>query len=187
MEKNRHYFYALKLPNQVKGQLQDICTDVKMDLPFKSWVHHEDYHITLAFLGQASEEQLETSLLLVRESVTGFPSFPLSIAHLGVFGKKDSPRIFWAGLEEEAELFKLRELVFRACQKAGFKLETRPFHPHITLARKWKGDYLFQEESIKQSFSLQFDATEVVLYETQLEKIPKYEGKETFPLRKSIS
>ncbi len=26
------------------------------------------------------------------------------------------------------------------CEENGFSLETRPYHPHITVARKWVGE-----------------------------------------------
>lgn len=180
MVRNKHYFYALKLPLHIKLKLQELCTELKGDLSFKSWVHHEDYHVTLAFLGNAPEVSLQTSIHLLRETVSGLATFPLTITNLGVFGKGDSPRIFWAGLERENQLFELRKQVYKACETAGFLLETRPFHPHITLARKWTGDVPFTTESLRQTDPHQFDATEVVLYETNIEKVPKYEVKQTF-------
>lgn len=182
MVSNKHYFYALKLPLPIKLKLQELCTELKGDLSFKSWVHHEDYHVTLAFLGNAPEEPLQTSIGLLREAVSALSTFPLTIHHLGVFGKEDSPRIFWAGLEKENQLFELRNQVYKACGEAGFTLETRPFHPHITLARKWTGDDPFSMERIRKTDLLHFDAAEVVLYETNIEKVPKYEVKQTFLL-----
>lgn len=184
MERNTHYFYALKLPVEIKLHLQKICTSLKDELPFKSWVHHEDYHVTLAFLGNADPKRLLDSIQYVRKAVTAQPSFPLMIDHLGVFGKSDSPRIFWAGTEKSQDLHHLRGQVFQACQKSGFILETRPFHPHITLARRWSGTNSFKPDFLEKIEILDFHACEVVLYETHLEKVPKYEVKETFLLSK---
>lgn len=185
MEKKTHYFYALKLPQEVKLQLERICN--QLQLPFERWVHQEDYHITLAFLGYAKKEQLQASLHFVREALTEVNSFPLTINHLGVFGKKDSPRIFWAGTESESRLSKIREIVYDACQKAEFQLEARPFHPHITLARKWTGDNPFSDELLTSNNpfvedSINFQANEVVLYKTNLVNVPKYEVVESFRL-----
>lgn len=79
--------------------------------------------------------------------------------------------------------------MFAACGKAGFQLETRPFRPHITLARKWIGDEPFQTGMLERLWGelqpepLQFEASEVVLYQTNLNKTPKYEAKTIFPLR----
>lgn len=187
MEKKTHYFYALKLPHEVKHQLEKICN--QLQFPFERWVHQEDYHITLAFLGYAKKEQLQASNKFVREILSETNSFPLTIDHLGAFGKKGSPRIFWAGTKLESQLSKLRELVYKACQQAEFQLETRPFHPHITLARKWTGDIPFSDNILSQNNpfvenTINFQVNEVVLYMTNLEKVPKYEVVESFRLIK---
>ncbi len=54
-----HYFVAITLPNYIKEVLSNYKEDMEEELPFRSWVHKEDYHITLSFLGSATEEQLE--------------------------------------------------------------------------------------------------------------------------------
>lgn len=187
MERKTHFFYALKLPTTIKLQLKEICDRLKRELLFRRWVHDEDYHITLAFLGGADEEQLQASQDYVKEALQGVSPFLLSVNHLGIFGKQDSPRILWAGVEEAEQLNKVRDLTFHACTKAGFKLEKRPFRPHITLARKWSGPVLFPEDFLEKEnpfldHKLSFYANEIVLYETHLDKIPKYEVKQSFLL-----
>ena len=54
-----HYFVAITLPNHIKEVLSNYREEMQEELPFRSWVHKEDYHITLSFLGSATEEQLE--------------------------------------------------------------------------------------------------------------------------------
>lgn len=61
----------------------------------------------------------------------------IEIGGLNIFGSPKSPRIFWAQVNEVEPLFHLQEIVHKMCLAAGFTLETRPYHPHITLARKW--------------------------------------------------
>ncbi|MGG0717388.1 RNA 2',3'-cyclic phosphodiesterase [Robertmurraya massiliosenegalensis] len=183
MERKPHFFYALKLPKEVKTYLEHTCEKLKQEFPFSSWVHREDYHITLAFLGSANLEQLEVSLNAVEKELSEGSSFSLKINHLGVFGRSDSPRIFWAGLEKEERLFLLRNQVYQACKRAGFQLDTREFNPHLTLARKWKGDQSFSIESLTRIEPISFMANEVVLYETHVQKLPKYEVKKSFSLK----
>lgn len=186
MNKNTHYFYALKLPSEVKLHLKEICEGLKIDFSFKSWVHTEDYHITFAFLGHADKEQLQTSIQLTKDALAEKTSFPLTVNELGIFGKSDAPRIFWAGTETETELNDCRATIYQACHQAGFQLETRAFHPHITLARKWIGEAPFLQDRLRKQFKLEpitFQAEEVVLYETHLDKVPKYEVKELFLLK----
>jgi len=186
-QSSQHYFYALELPIETKEKLGELCEGVKEALPFKRWVHPQDYHITLAFLGDAPDKMLSDSINKL-ESGVECPVFSLNIKHLGVFGKSDSPRIFWAGVNEEPLLTDAREIVYQACLNSGFKLETRPFKPHITVARKWTSDISFTNELLQQADpflikELEFKANNIVLYKTHLGKEPKYEAVLKFPLQ----
>ena len=181
-----HFFFALKLPNEIKDDLKEYRDYLQEIFPFSRWVHEQDFHITLAFLGQAKGEQLELAKQKVNQEISGSKSFSLNINHLGFFGRMEAPRIFWAGVQEEPLLHNVRNQVFTACEKSGFQLETRPFHPHITLARKWQDEKPFPitafelEKNLQNKFT--FTASEVILYETHLDKTPKYESIASFKL-----
>ena len=182
----RHYFFALSLPEEIKLKLKEYCNQLKISYPFARWVHELDYHITLAFLGQASKEQLNQATELVGQNLHESYAFPLTIDSLGIFGRKETPRIFWGGVQKEERLHEVRNQVFNACSEAGFQLETRPFHPHITFARKWQGDDKFPYTTFEKEkqfvTTLTFQANEIVLYETHLDREPKYEVIEAFTL-----
>lgn len=189
MEQQSHFFFAVRIPDETKLILKEHIEELNRNLPFSRWVHHEDLHITLAFLGFAPPDQLRQAMRYVKEAINGVKTFPLAINRLGFFGNVDSPRVFWADTQESKELQLLRKKVFTACEHAGFTLETRPFRPHITLARKWSGNESFQKElldiwNILQREPLLFKAKEVVLYQTHLQKTPKYEVKTAFLLEK---
>ncbi|MDN3018183.1 RNA 2',3'-cyclic phosphodiesterase [Paenibacillus sp. BSR1-1] len=188
MEHRNHFFFAVKIPDETKLLLKERLEKLKESLPFNRWVHHQDLHITLAFLGGAASEKLAEAEKKVREAIKDENAFSLKINKLGIFGNQDSPRIFWADTIESRELNELRDKVFSACEKAGFQLETRPFRPHITLARKWNGEQAFQREQLEvwqghQPELLTFQAQQVVLYQTHLQKTPKYEAKTIYPLK----
>lgn len=173
-----HYFFALPLPTELKQTLHKQIQG--QHLPFSRFVHEQDLHLTLAFLGAAEEQQLETALSLVASSVQHMEAFPLVIDSLGFFGKKTEPRIFWAGVKQESRLNELQSAVDAACREAGFALESRPFRPHITIARKWKGEFPFQVPPLE--LNKKFLAETVVLYETYLDRSPKYKVKQTIQL-----
>jgi 2'-5' RNA ligase len=187
MDQQTHFFFALKLPDSAKLVLKEHCEKLRESLPFKRWVHHEDFHITLAFLGFAPSEKLSVAENNLEEAIRGIGSFHLKINRLGFFGKQDSPRIFFADSEESNELQLVRQKVYTACVEAGFKLETRPFRPHITLARKWTGENPFQTEVLDLWKKLQpqpitCNGTEIALYQTHLDRTPKYEAVKLFSL-----
>jgi RNA 2',3'-cyclic 3'-phosphodiesterase len=187
MEQQTHYFFAVKIPEETKLILKRHIDRLKGTLPFKRWVHHEDLHVTLAFLGNAPVEKLRVAKETVQEVLSDSNVLELEINQLGIFGKQESPRIFWADTLESTGLHDVRNKVFHACKSAGFQLETRPFNPHITLARKWTGENAFEKEMLEiwkelQPEPLTFKGSEVVLYQTHLQKTPKYEVKTAFPL-----
>ncbi|WP_299089237.1 RNA 2',3'-cyclic phosphodiesterase [uncultured Metabacillus sp.] len=188
MNAQTHFFIAVPIDKEQKKLIHNWVTENKDNLPFKSWVHQEDYHITLAFLGHVdSKDQLMQLLERVREKTADIPPFTLSLKGLDTFGKKDSPRIFWAGIEESATLYYLQKQVFQACKDTGFKLDSKPFRPHITLARRWNSEtpfikpeafeYTFQDEN--NPFMVQM----IHLYQTHLDRVPKYETIERFALQ----
>jgi RNA 2',3'-cyclic 3'-phosphodiesterase len=186
MENSPHYFWAVRLPSDTKQSIQTQLAKVQKKFPFKRWVHVEDYHITLAFLGAVERQKLDLVMELVDRSIQGVKAFPLHIQGLNVFGNKKAPRVFWTSVKQEKQLNSLQSFVFKACLEAGFSLETRPFTPHITLARNWNGpdfepEWLEQYNPFKY-VDFSFMAEEVVLYRTHLEKTPKYEAIATISL-----
>ncbi|MFJ7729490.1 RNA 2',3'-cyclic phosphodiesterase [Neobacillus sp. NPDC097160] len=188
MEQRTHFFFAVRIPEETKVIMKAHIEKIKIDLPFSRWVHHQDLHITLAFLGAAAPEKLAVAENNIKEVLRGAEAFTLKINKLGIFGQKESPRVFWADTEESTELRAIRKKVFSACDKSGFQLETRPFRPHITLARKWNGAHSFQMELLEvwnklQPEPLPFQAHDVALYQTHLQQTPKYEAITLFPLQ----
>jgi 2'-5' RNA ligase len=191
MALNSHFFFALKLPDEIKLVMKERMESLRSEFPFKNWVHHEDLHITLAFLGNAPQDKLEIAQKNTAEALKDSSKFFLEMNQLGIFGKQDSPRIFFADTKQSNELQLIRNKVFRACEDAGFILETRPFRPHITIARKWAGEEAFQKISLKvweklQPTPLKWEAADVAIYQTHLQRTPKYEAIKLFSLGEQI-
>lgn len=187
MALKHHYFYAVKLPSEVKDFLNEWMDNHKEEFPFKNWVHPEDYHITLAFLGYVEEDMLKNSIEATNEILAGQQSFILTLNRLGTFGAAKSPRIFWADVKSSDALMEVQKKVYENCIKMGFELDKKAFRPHITLARKWASDQSFNEDSLKsitvEGDTYSFQVKEIVLYESHVEETPKYKEIAVFPLK----
>lgn len=188
MKKNDHYFFAVKLSKEVKDFLYDWVEQNREDFPFARWVHKEDYHITLAFLGSAQSNQLTEATENIRRALSNNSQFHLTLHKIGTFGAPKSPRIFWADVLESSELNDLQQIVYEQCSAVGFQLDKKPFRPHITFARKWKGDQPFNPEHLKEIIDAQedtvsFQVTEVVLYESHVDETPKYKEIDSIQLK----
>jgi len=87
----------------------------------------ENFHITLAFIGEYPDADLVTDAL---ERVR-FKSFDISLDGVGSFGS-----LWWAGLSSSEELRTLARRVRHALADAGIPFDRKKFSPHITLIRQ---------------------------------------------------
>ena len=91
----------------------------------------ENLHLTLAFLGEA--ESAAPAQAALEATCTG-GAVSLTVGGLGHFDD-----IWWAGVRENARLEALALGVQDALRQAGYPVERRPWRPHITLVRRWRG------------------------------------------------
>ncbi len=98
------------------------------------WTAAGTWHITLQFLGETSREQCDCVVARLRG--LHLPPVPIQLEGLGFF---DRAGVFFAGVKVSPELLLLQERVTAATALCGLAAETRPFQPHITLARS-KGE-----------------------------------------------
>lgn len=131
-----HYFIAISV-DKIRPKLRSIQREVDTSL-FKHAVYPDDFHITLEFLGEATEEQLTTLDRYLKDVTASLSSFEISTTGIGTFGKVTQPRVIYVGVNKENNIVNLHNLVVESCQKAGFKTDKREYRPHITLAKKWR-------------------------------------------------
>lgn len=175
-----HYFIAIRIPKEIKKRLSLIKHET--NLMFDRFVHEEDVHLTLVFLGKCTDEKRTQVVNSLRRLVSSFEPFRLQLSTFGTFGHKEKPRVFWIGVEEEPILYSYQHDIYHEMKTLGFPLETRPFTPHITLARKWIGDRSYKP--IKTDVTgLHWEVEDIVLYKSNVTSTPKYEIEELFHFR----
>ncbi len=164
------------------GEIRDRLAAVGNDL---RWSAEESWHVTLQFLGAASDEQaacVRSQLGEVRSAPV-----PVRLAGLGFFERAG---VFHAGVDLSPGLLALQQGVTAATRGCGFLLEARAYNPHITLARN-KGRSGARAlaplkkalERSRLSISAEFLAGEFLLYESiPGPEVPRYEVRARFPL-----
>jgi 2'-5' RNA ligase len=93
-------------------------------------------HLTLKFLGNVSSDAVAGITAALGEACRGVAPFRIEIDGLGVFPSPGRVRVVWVGLSGDIEkLALLQQRVDAALAPLGYPGESRPFTPHLTLAR----------------------------------------------------
>ena len=99
------------------------------------WTESENYHVTLAFLGDTEKAEIKAIKNMLRTTCNGLGEFEIMIKGTGVFKNFSDPRIIWAGIETSEKMNKLYDCVKSGLKDTGISLEERTFKPHLTLGR----------------------------------------------------
>lgn len=113
------------------AKIQAVLKDAQGDI---RWTRIEGMHLTLKFLGDITQAQVEPILTALRATLSNQPSFPVQANGLGAFPHLKRPKVLWAGLRGEG-LVALQEKVESALVTLDFPREERGFTPHLTLGR----------------------------------------------------
>jgi 2'-5' RNA ligase len=130
-------FIAIDLSKEIQVCLELVSNQVKErleDVPVR-WVPTENIHLTLKFLGNVSESNLEILKKMLASVVSSHKVFEISAGGLGAFPKIHRPRVIWIGLEAPPELEAIQHAIEQETARLGYAKEERPFSPHLTLAR----------------------------------------------------
>jgi 2'-5' RNA ligase len=126
-------FIALDIPTDVRAGLTKYMEGARLLAPEARWARVEGLHVTLKFVGEASESrvgEIKTALASVKAA-----PFTLRFAGVGFFPNPKAARVFWAGVDGGDDLPRLASTVEAALEKLAFPRETKAYHPHLTLAR----------------------------------------------------
>jgi 2'-5' RNA ligase len=135
-------FIALELNEALQRFLGEIISQISQELPDLRWVDPQGIHITLAFLGELSDEQLVKVIDSAEGAARKAAPFEYRLTRLGIFGSPQQPRVIWMGVEDlpsgkvqGSPLQLVHRVLSRELELRGFEVEKRPFSPHLTLAR----------------------------------------------------
>jgi 2'-5' RNA ligase len=131
-------FVALEVPDAVRralGAAQDRLRDAAPRADVR-WSDPAKLHLTIRFLGEVTAETAAAVGVAVEAVTARHAPLSLEAVGLGAFPGPARPRVLWAGIGGDLRgLGLLAAEVERALVRLGFPLESRPFRPHLTLAR----------------------------------------------------
>ncbi|HXZ79002.1 MAG TPA: RNA 2',3'-cyclic phosphodiesterase [Terriglobales bacterium] len=130
-------FIALDIPEEIRQRIMRFCEGLRAFAPDANWVRPESFHLTLKFVGEKPEAEVE-KLKSALHAVRGQPT-TVEFQGFGFFPSPTSPRVFWVGIHGDEHLTSLARAIDEAAASLRIPREEHAFHPHLTLARAGSG------------------------------------------------
>ena len=138
-------FVAVNFSDEIKKQILLLQEQLRSRALGGSFSRSENFHITLAFLGETSGEPLGKTvgeklenLFRIIDKIEA-PPFEIRFNSTGCFAHSRK-ELWWIGADRNSPGFPVllsvhTQLIARLVD-SGFPVDTRPFNAHITLARE---------------------------------------------------
>lgn len=168
----RRTFVAIKTKLNDGGL--DILSEIKDELYDEKikWLNESNFHLTLFFMGDTSEDLIKMLKLELQEAMSTFKAFNLVCKGFGVFRNVKTPRALWFGFKKSNELLTLKNIIDEVMTKVGLDLDKKDFSPHLTIGRT---KFIANRQSLGsllkkyKNYKIQeFRITEVIFYESVL-------------------
>ncbi len=130
-------FIAIELPDEIRLALAELQARLQTEKqPYVKWVDPGSIHLTLKFLGSIAATRTGDITSAMETAARDLASFSLEVKGLGVFPNFKRVRVVWVGMGGDIATLKLlQQRIESGLVPLGFARETRPFTPHLTLAR----------------------------------------------------
>ena len=173
-KKDIRIFFALWPDAEIRDGLERRVRSLMLTPPARR-VPDYNLHLTLHFIGNVLFDELACLQQQARQVEAN--RFELSVDGHGFFRQA---RVAWLGLERvPAALKQLHAELGERLQRCGYRAEVRPYHPHITVARK------MNRAGNQPAFEpLRWKVDNFVLIESRATDTGvRYEVIETYPLK----
>lgn len=179
-------FVAVDLPAQVREHLAAGTGRLRAAMDGWRWTPPDQWHLTLAFLGEVPEERLPELTRRMGLAARRHEPFALELSGLGAFNSPRRARILWVGVGGDREaLVRLADSVSAGARRAKIGLEERRYRPHMTLGRRRAPVDLRERLDDGAGYEGRpWTVEEFVLVESHLGSAVRHEIREHFPLRR---
>lgn len=132
-------FVALPLREGLRLALEKVGAQVREAEPGwrdQRWVSPDLMHVTLKFLGDVDEGEIEAVCASLRQVAASHTPFEMELAGVRATPGTGRCRMLWATFHDgSGACASLAEAVDAALERHGVERERRPFSAHVTLCR----------------------------------------------------
>lgn len=168
----KRIFVALDISEEARKKVSQFIKKSRERFPKArvGWDKPEKLHLTIKFLGEIEEEQLQKLQQAVEKTAREIAPFKLQISGTGVFPSTKQARVLWLGVDGDIEsLRELNRILENKGEEHGFVKEKRAFKAHLTIARLKERTSKLVTAHLSENFELvEFEVSELVIYQSEL-------------------
>lgn len=162
-------FVGIEFDQAVKDYLYDLQNQIKPVTNKGNFTNYENFHLTLTFIGDLEEYELD-SLYEIIDDISGkFCNFTINIGQFGSFHTRDKHLVYVKVLSGVEELTKLHKSLQEQLYSEAFIHKKEKFTPHITIAR----EVFFKDASILniiQPYPDEIPVNKIVVFHSRRDK-----------------
>lgn len=165
-------FYAINFDKQTMQNLKELQDDLRPQVYRGRWAPPENFHITMHFVGEIKDAELEFFKKALDESVKDMESFNLRFTSYGSFRRGLQDLIYVkAKYSGDSILF-----ISEALRQNAGRGDDAPLKPHITLIRRAEMNH----KTLKVLKKKRFDLPPIEVKSIELMESKKIEGALTY-------
>lgn len=166
-------FIAVPVPPEIKASVTRRLEALRPGLPGVRWTRPAGWHLTLHFLGDVPTGTLHSLGEILAEAAGTVHPFRMSLDRFGSFPESGPARVAWIGSDRPVPVLEqLQTELGHRLRERSFRVDRRPFHPHLTLGRiRSPRDGRNAMEQLRSTEPLPeepFPVEQVILYESRL-------------------
>jgi len=127
-------FVGLSISSELRENLASLRKEFQQADPRPRWISPANLHVTLKFIGHVTADRQPE----IENALAGVPAphpFVLHFRAIGFFPNDRRPTVIWTGIAAPPDLTLLADQIDATLSKCAIPSNTRPFQPHLTLAR----------------------------------------------------
>lgn len=157
-------FIAVKLPSKTRENLARSVEQLRPFVTQGKLVSAENYHVTVHFLGEVSENDL----IFVQSAMDGIKNLPAPELALQQFTILRGGDVVCAKIRQKNNaLTTLHDKLGELLERLDFTVEHRAYRPHVTVMRKYGFSLPFSEVTKNVDvFNAPFSGSEITLYQS---------------------
>jgi 2'-5' RNA ligase len=179
-------FIAIDFNDVIKQSLIRHIQILQKEYPQLKWVKRQSLHLTIKFIGEINPQILPEIFSLLSDELAHIPEFHLTSSDPGFFPSVKKARVFYLGLIMADPLATCFNIIDKKLDRIGIEKESKPFRPHVTLARVKDNNTnpaLFEHLNAYKIQKLTIPVTEIVTMKSESGKFgSRYTPVQRFPL-----